>query len=191
MVFKASNFWDGSSSFCLLLFFGEFGSLRRSIAQRIAPHVFPLLFLNTSHNSISVAGVARLQVPFFVRPKKGTKENPPCRAAPAGFLRIGRQIGRLRNSPWTACTNRKLLRSSNSARLHPNFPANPKRHRRDFKSKDLAHSASLMAGKPARFFWGWGLMLDFPFSPPSSTGRPGEVGEDCLSAKREFRSRPA
>ena len=27
-------------------------------------------------------------------------------------------------------------------------------------------------------------------TPPSSTAGPGDVGEDCLSAQREFRSRP-
>ncbi len=26
--------------------------------------------------------------------------------------------------------------------------------------------------------------------PPSSADKPGDFGEDCLSAKREFRSRP-
>jgi hypothetical protein len=36
-----------------------------------------------------------------------------------------------------------------------------------------------------------GVMLDSPFPPPSSAGKPGDFGEDCLSAKREFRSRPA
>jgi len=29
----------------------------------------------------------------------------------------------------------------------------------------------------------------FPCAPPSSAGWSGVVGEDCLSAKREFRSR--
>ena len=27
--------------------------------------------------------------------------------------------------------------------------------------------------------------------PPSSADKPGDLGEDCLSAQREFRSRPA
>jgi hypothetical protein len=30
-----------------------------------------------------------------------------------------------------------------------------------------------------------------PFPPPSSADKPGDFGEDCLSAQREFRSRPA
>jgi len=34
------------------------------------------------------------------------------------------------------------------------------------------------------------LVLAPPFLPPSSAAKPGDFGEDCLSAKREFRSRP-
>jgi len=38
---------------------------------------------------------------------------------------------------------------------------------------------------PSCFWFGF----SFPCAPPSSTGWSGDVGEDCLSAKREFRSR--
>ncbi len=38
---------------------------------------------------------------------------------------------------------------------------------------------------------GVGCLVEIPIAtPPSSTAGPGDFGEDCLSAKREFRSRP-
>ena len=39
--------------------------------------------------------------------------------------------------------------------------------------------------------WGWGVCFCPLAMPPSSTAGPGDVGEHCLSAQGEFRSRPA
>jgi hypothetical protein len=39
---------------------------------------------------------------------------------------------------------------------------------------------------------GMGCLVLVPLiPPPSSADKPGDFGEDCLSAQREFRSRPA
>ena len=43
-----------------------------------------------------------------------------------------------------------------------------------------------------RLGWGWVFLLFGPLGPPpSSAAKPGDFCEDCLSAKREFRSSPA
>jgi hypothetical protein len=47
------------------------------------------------------------------------------------------------------------------------------------------HGGQLVAHR-FKDFW---FSLFIPCAPPSSAGRSGDFGEDCLSAQREFRSR--
>jgi hypothetical protein len=46
-----------------------------------------------------------------------------------------------------------------------------------------------MVGNMLTTIWVFSFGFFFPCAPPSSGGWSGDVGEDCLSAKREFRSR--
>ena len=120
----------------------------------------------------------------MLRQEKITKRRRPTRTGPSGFPRFSEKIGRLRNS-------RCALRQSSPT--SPDFFGNPRRCRGDFKERAVTRLRVAM-------FWsvratpGQGFEVAFggsPFPPPSSTAEPGAVGEDCLSAKREFRSRPA
>jgi hypothetical protein len=46
-----------------------------------------------------------------------------------------------------------------------------------------------MAGVSPPYFCAFGFSFLIPCAPPSSADWSGVVGEDCLSAQREFRSR--
>ncbi len=142
------------------------------------------------------SGVARQLVTFFCfAKKKVTKEKatPVCR--PSGSLDISPTSGAAQLA-LAGHTPRAPLRSSNSARPNLRLLAkyrggaqgkkiktqSPKPTRRAAccpprSKKERAQSAHKTA------------FPLFPCAPPSSTDWSGDVGEDCLSAQREFRSR--
>ena len=109
--------------------------------------------------------------------KPPSKENarPQRRPATPGALRCSAATGGLRNSD---------LRSSDSPR--PFFPVAPCAARRRKGPIENRSSNDRMAHQAP-----FGVHFPPPRAAPSNGGEPRAVGEDCLRAKPEFRSRPA
>ncbi len=108
--------------------------------------------------------------------KKVSKEKsrPQRRPAAPGSLRCSATTGGLRNSGFA-------LRQSS-----PFFPvASCAARRRKGLIENRTHINRMWCQVP------FGVLFLPPRAAPSSGVRPGAVGEDCLRAKPEFRSRPA
>ena len=102
----------------------------------------------------------------------------PRRTAPSGFPRFSEKIGRLRNS-------RYALRQPQPTA--PDLFGKTRRCRGGIKN-GLVGEARVLGVFPAGED---GLGTFGPLGPPpSSAAKPGDFCEDCLSAKREFRSSP-
>ena len=126
-------------------------------------------------------GAARQQVTLFCLPKiqvtkqKGT---PPHR--PFGLPSV------FRANRAAALNSAFGLRQTQPTA--PHSPGKPRRCRGGLKR--FCGRSPCLGALPAGE-GGFGVVLLFgPLGPPPERSRPGDFCEDCLSAKREFRSRP-